>query len=233
VTDRVRTRTPTLEATGLTRRYGLVTALDDVDFAVYSSEVLAVIGDNGTGKSTLIKCLAGVEVPDAGIIRLEGAPVRFRGPNDARLAGINTVHQSLRADAALDLGTSLFRDHQVHPPGGLAWVAKQLERKGLRTPRALSTKVVLLDEPTASLGKRESTQVMNVIDMLRRRGLPIVVVLHDVPRAFEIADRVHMQVDGRRAAVVDPHGVSVADALAIMRGNLKVDIEDQALGPTS
>ena len=69
--------------------------------------------------------------------------------------------------------------------------------------------------------------------MLRRRGLPVVVVLHDVPRAFEIADRVHVQVDGRRAAVVDPHGVSVADVLAIMRGNLKVDIEDQALGPTS
>jgi len=233
VTDPTPTRTPTLEAFGLTKRYGRVTALDDVDFAVFAGEVLAVIGDNGTGKSTLIKCLAGVEVPDAGAIRLEGAPVRFRGPNDARLAGINTVHQSLHADAALDLGTSLFRDHQVHPPGGLAWVAKQLERKGLRTPRALSTKVVLLDEPTASLGKQESTQVMNVVDMLRRRGLPIVVVLHDVPRAFEIADRVDVQVDGRRAAVVDPHRASVADALAIMCGDLKVDIEDQALGPAS
>jgi len=233
VTDPTPTRTPTLEAFGLTKRYGRVTALDDVDFAVFAGEVLAVIGDNGTGKSTLIKCLAGVEVPDAGIIRLEGAPVRFRGTNDARLAGINTVHQSLHADAALDLGTSLFRDHQVHPPGGLAWVAKQLERKGLRTPRALSTKVVLLDEPTASLGKQESTQVMNVVDMLRRRRLPTVIVLHDVPRAFEIADRVHVQVDGRRAAVVDPHRASVADALAIMCGDLKVDIEDQALGPAS
>jgi fructose transport system ATP-binding protein len=233
VTDPTPTRTPTLEAFGLTKRYGRVTALDDVDFAVFAGEVLAVIGDNGTGKSTLIKCLAGVEVPDAGAIRLEGAPVRFRGPNDARLAGINTVHQSLHADDALDLGTSLFREHQVHPPGGLAWVARQLERKGLRTPRALSTRVVLLDEPTASLGKRESTQVMNVVDMLRRRGLPIVVVLHDVPRAFEIADRVHVQVDGRRAAVVDPHRASVADALAIMRGDVKVNIEDQALGPAS
>jgi fructose transport system ATP-binding protein len=233
VTDPTPTRPPTLEATGLTKRYERVTALDDVDFAVFAGEVLAVIGDNGTGKSTLIKCLAGVESPDAGVIRLEGEAMRFRRPDEARIAGINTVHQSLRADAALDLGTSLFRDHQVHPPGGLAWVAKQLERRGLRTPRALSTRVVLLDEPTASLGKRDSAQVMNVIDMLRRRGLPIVVVLHDVPRAFEIADRVHVQFDGRRAAVVDPHRVSVADAIAIMRGDLNVNVEDQALGPTS
>ena len=209
----------------------MLTALDRVDFAVFDAEVLAVIGDNGTGKSTLIKCLAGVESPDAGIIRLDGEPTRFRGPNDARLAGINTVHQSLHADAALDLGTSLFRDHQVHPPGGLEWVAKQLERRGLRTPRALFTKVVLLDEPTASLGKRESTQVMKVLDMLRRRGLPVVVVMHDVPQAFEIADRIHVQVGGRRAAVVTPQQISVAEAVDIMSGDLKVDVEDQALGP--
>jgi len=221
-----------LEATGLTKRYGRVVALDDVDFAVFGGEVLAVIGDNGTGKSTLIKCLCGVETPDAGVIQLEGEPMWFRRPEDARIAGINTVHQSLRADAALDLGTSLFRDHQVHPEGGLGWVAKQLEQRGWRTPRALSTKVVLLDEPTASLGKRESAQVMSVIDTLRRRGLPIVVVLHDVPAAFAIADRVHVQADGRRAAVVDPQRVSVADAIAIMRGDLHVDVEDQALGPS-
>jgi fructose transport system ATP-binding protein len=231
VTDSIPTRIPTLDATGLTKRYGRVVALDDVDFAVFPGEVLAVVGDNGTGKSTLIKCLAAVENPDSGIIRLEGEPTRFRRADDARIAGINAVHQSLRADAAIDLGTSLFRDHRVYPEGGFGWVAKQLERRGLRAPRALSTKVVLLDEPTASLGKRESTQVMSVIDMLRGRGLPIVVVLHDLPRAFDIADRVHVQVDGRRAAVVDPRRINVADALAIMRGDLQVPAADQALGP--
>src|SRR4051794_39604981 len=195
------------------------------------AEGLRVFVDNGAGKSTLIKCLAGVESPDAGTIRLEGEPTAFRGPNDARIAGINTVHQSLRADAALDLATSLFRQHQVHPPGGFAWVAKELERRGLRTPRPLSTKVVLLDEPAASLGKQESAQVMKVIGTLRQRGLPVVVVLHDVRQAFEIADRVHVQVNGRRAAVVAPHNVTVADAIAIMSGTLEVDVSEQALRP--
>jgi fructose transport system ATP-binding protein len=232
VSERVPTHVPALGATGLTKRYRDVTALDNVDFAVFKGEVLAVIGDNGAGKSTLIKCLAGVESPDAGTIRLEGEPTTFRGPNDARIAGINTVHQSLRADAALDLATSLFREHQVHPPGGLAWVAKELERRGLRTPRPLSTKVVLLDEPAAALGKQESAQVMKVIRTLRERGLPVVVVLHDVSQALQVADRVHVQVNGRRASVVAANSVSVADAIAIMSGNLEVDAKDQAFGPT-
>ena len=231
MSDRVPAHVPALGATGLTKRYGDVTALDNVDFAVFEAEVLAVIGDNGAGKSTLIKCLAGVESPDAGTIRLDGEPTAFRGPNDARLAGINTVHQSLRADAALDLATSLFRQHQVHPPGGFAWLAKALERRGLRTPRPLSTKVVLLDEPAAALGKQESEQVMKVIGTLRQRGLPVVVVLHDVRQALEVADRVHVQVNGRRAAVVAADSVSVADAIAIMSGNLAVDAKDQAFGP--
>jgi fructose transport system ATP-binding protein len=231
VNDRVPTNIPALDATGLTKRYGDVTALDNVDFALFEGEVLAVIGDNGAGKSTLIKCLAGVESPDAGTIRLDGEPTVFRGPNDARIAGINTVHQSLRADVALDLATSLFRQHQVHPPGGLAWLAKELERRGLRTPRALSTKIVLLDEPAAALGKQESAQVMKVIGSLRQRGLPVVVVLHDVRQALGLADRVHVQVEGRRAAVVAANSVSVADAIAIMSGNLQVDARDQAFGP--
>ncbi|HEY4609875.1 MAG TPA: ABC transporter ATP-binding protein [Ilumatobacteraceae bacterium] len=231
MSDPLAAETPALDATGLIKRYGNVTALDQLDFAVFNGEVLAVIGDNGAGKSTLIKCLAGVEFPDAGSIRLGGRPTRFRGPNDARIAGINTVHQSLRADAALDLATSLFREHQVHPPGGIAWLAKELERRGWRTPRALPTKVALLDEPTAALGKQESAQAMKVIRNLRQRGLPVVVVMHDVRQALDVADRVHVQVNGRRAAVVAAHSFAVADAIAIMSGKLDVEVKDQALGP--
>jgi len=231
VSDPIAAPSPTLEATGLTKRYDRVIALDNVDFAVYAGEVLAVTGNNGTGKSTLIKCLAGVESPDAGTIRLEGQPTRFRGPNDARIAGINTLHQSLRVDPTVDFTAALFRQHQVHSPAGFGWLEQQLERRGLRTPRALSTKVVLLDEPTAALGRRESAEVMNAIDKLRGRGLPVVVVLHDVPRALEIADRVHIQVDGRRAAIVAANTITVADAVAIMNGSLEVPPQDQSPGP--
>jgi ABC-type sugar transport system ATPase subunit len=190
---------PILEATGLTKRYDRVTALDNVDFAVFAGEVLAVVGDNGTGKSTLIKCLAGVESPDAGTIRLEGEATRFRGPNDARIAGINTLLQSLRVDPTVDFTAALFRQHQVHSPAGFGWLEQQLERRGLRTPRALSTKVVLLDEPTAALGVPQTKQVLALIRRLRERELGVVVISHNLVDVFEVADRIFVLRLGRSA----------------------------------
>ncbi|MEY2522437.1 MAG: fructose transport system ATP-binding protein [Ilumatobacteraceae bacterium] len=223
---------PMLECGGLVKKFGSLVALDHADLAVYAGEVLALVGDNGAGKTTLVKCLSGAEIPDEGVVRLDGTAVQFRTSNDARIAGINTVYQSLAVEPALDLAASLFRGHELTMPGHVGKVFKWLETKGLRKPPAsLSTKVILLDEPTAALGARESAQVLRLIDNLRGRGLPIIVASHNLPQVMKFADRIHVQRLGRRAAVITPQSVSITDVVAIMTGALKVDQKDQALGP--
>ena len=96
---------------------------------------------------------------------------------------------------------------------------------------AFGSKVIILDEPTAALGVRESAQVLKLIVNLRDRGLPVILISHNMPQVFEVADRIHVQRLGRRAAVITPKSVSITDVVAIMTGALKVDIEDQTLGP--
>jgi fructose transport system ATP-binding protein len=223
---------PILEGHDLTKTYGQVIALDHVDFAVYPGEVLAVVGENGSGKSTLIKCLSGAEVPDAGVIRLDGAHAQFRTARDGRIAGVNAVYQTMKADAALDVAANLFRDREPSRPGPLGTVLRWLETKGMRRSAAASTsKVIILDEPTAALGVREAVRVRKLIDNLRGRGLPVVVVSHNVAQVFEISDRIHVQLRGRRVAVVSSQSVTAADVVAIMSGDSQVDVKDQAFGP--
>jgi fructose transport system ATP-binding protein len=223
---------PMLECKGLVKKFGSLVALDHADLAVYAGEVLALVGDNGAGKTTLVKCLSGAEIPDEGIIRLDGTHMQFRTSNDARIAGINTVYQSLAVEPALDIATSVFRGHELTTPGNVGKAFKWLETKGLRKPPAsLTTKVIVLDEPTAALGERESAQVLRSIDNLRGRGLPIIVASHNLPQVLKFADRIHVQRLGRRAAVITPQSVSITDVVAIMTGALKVEEKDQALAP--
>ena len=222
---------PVLEGHALVKAYGQVVALDHVDFAVYPGEVLAVVGDNGSGKSTLVRCLSGAAIPDAGAIRLDGALVQFRTARDGRVAGINAVYQTMKADEALDVAANLFRDRDRAGPAPFGKALQWLETKGMRRSAAASTsKVIILDEPTATLGAQEAVRVRKLIENLRGRGLPVVLVSHNVAQVFDIADRIHVQVDGKRAAVVTPHSVTAADVVAIMSGELLIDEKDQALG---
>jgi fructose transport system ATP-binding protein len=259
--------TPMLESEGLVKTYGRVVALDGVDFALYPGEVLAVIGDNGAGKSTLIKCLSGAEIPDNGVMRLNGDVIQFRKPIEARNAGIETVYQTLAVAPALDIATNLFLGRELRKPGLLGSVMRMLEGSGMRKrakaqmmalgigtlqnmnqavetlsggqrqavavarAAAFGSKVIILDEPTAALGVRESAQVLKLIQHLRDRGLPVILISHNMPQVFEVADRIHVQRLGRRAAVITPQSVSITDVVAIMTGALKVDEKDQALGP--
>ncbi|RKF06750.1 sugar ABC transporter ATP-binding protein, partial [Oceaniradius stylonematis] len=108
---------PILKAKGLTKRYGRVTALDDCDFELYPGEILAVIGDNGAGKSTLIKAVSGAVAPDEGTVWLEGKPVRFHSPLDARDAGIETVYQTLAMSPALSITDNMFMGRELRKPG--------------------------------------------------------------------------------------------------------------------
>ncbi len=258
---------PVLQAKALVKTFGHVVALDAADLELYPGEVLAVIGDNGAGKSTLIKCLTGAEVPDEGEIVLDGRPVTFRRPQDARAHGIETVYQSLAVAPALDIASNLYLGRELRRPGVLGSVFRMVDAPRMRREAkqqmvalgigtlqnmsqpvetlsggqrqavavaraaAFGSRVVILDEPTAALGVRESGQVVRLIQQLRDNGLPVVLISHNMPQVFDLADRIHVQRLGRRAAVIDPKKFSMSDAVAIMTGATTVPPQDQALVP--
>jgi fructose transport system ATP-binding protein len=248
------TRTPVLSAKRLVKTYGHVVGLDGVSLDLYAGEVLAIIGDNGAGKTTLIKCLTGAEIPDEGEIQLDGKPVHFRRPQDAREAGIETVYQSLAVSPALDVAANMYLGRELRRPGILGSTFRMLDFKTMRknaraelTELGISTlqdvtvpienlsggqrqavavaraaafgsKVVVLDEPTAALGVRESNQVLELIKRLRERGVPVILISHNMPHVFAVADRIHIQRLGKRAATITPQSHSMTDAVAIMTG---------------
>ena len=245
--------TPVLQARGLIKRYGHVTALDGADFDLLPGEILAVIGDNGAGKSTLIKALSGALVPDAGEIRLDGEVVRFHTPIDARRKGIETVYQDLAVASAMTIAENLFLGREVRKSGVLGNVFRMLDKKrmlneasahmqdlqiGLRSMKqpvetlsggqrqgvavarsaAFARHVVIMDEPTAALGVKEGNMVLALIRRVRDRGLPVILISHNMPHVFEIADRIHIARLGRRACVVNPKQISMAETVAVMTG---------------
>src|SRR5690242_18475816 len=245
--------TPVLQARGLVKRYGNVTALDGADFELLPGEILAVIGDNGAGKSTLIKALSGAIIPDEGQILLDGQPVHFRSPLDARKNGIETVYQDLAVAPALDIAENLFLGREIRRAGVLGSVFRMLDKRrmvaeasmhmqdlkiGIKSMRqavetlsggqrqgvavarsaAFARHVVIMDEPTAALGVKETHMVLDLIRSVRDRGLPVILISHNMPNVFDVADRVHIQRLGRRVAVIKPHEFSMSDAVAIMTG---------------
>jgi fructose transport system ATP-binding protein len=244
-----------MQATGLVKRYGQVTALDGADFELRAGEILAVIGDNGAGKSSLIKCLSGATVPDAGEIRLDGQPVHFRSPIDARRAGIETVYQDLAVAPAMSIAENLFLGREVRRPGFAGRVLRMLDKRrmldesvarlqelkvGIRSmtqavetlsggqrqcvavarAAAFAQHVVIMDEPTAALGVKEGNMVLDLIRRVRDKGLPVVLISHNMPHVFEVADRIHVARLGRRAAVLDPKRITMSDTVAVMTGAL-------------
>jgi fructose transport system ATP-binding protein len=245
---------PILTARGLTKRYGRVTALDSCDFDLYPGEILAVIGDNGAGKSTLIKALCGAVVPDEGEIKLDGRPVQFTNPMQARDAGIETVYQNLALSPALSIADNMFMGREIRKPGVMGSVFRMLDRKamekvardkltelGLMTIQnigqavetlsggqrqgvavaraaAFGSKVVIMDEPTAALGVKESRRVLELILDVKKRGLPIILISHNMPHVFEVADRIHIHRLGKRLCVIDPKEYTMSDAVAFMTG---------------
>ncbi len=118
-----------MQAKGLVKRYGQVTALDGADFELRAGEILAVIGDNGAGKSSLIKCLSGATVPDEGTLYLDGQPIHFKTPIDARRAGIETVYQDLAVAPAMSIAEILFLGREIRRPGFAGNVLRMLDKK--------------------------------------------------------------------------------------------------------
>ena len=248
--------TAVLSARGLVKTFGRVIGLDGVDLDLARGEVLAVIGDNGAGKSTLIKALTGALVPDAGEIRMEGRPVSFKRPQDARDAGIETVYQTLAVAPALDIASNLYLAREERRPGPLGSVLRMLDKKGMREraqasvrdlgistvqnmsvaveslsggqrqavavarAAAFGGKVVVLDEPTAALGVKESAQVLRLVESLRERGLGVILISHNMPHGWQVADCIHVQRVRRCAGVMKPESHSMTDGVAMMTGTL-------------
>ncbi len=245
---------PILKGRGLVKRYGKVTALDRCDFDLMPGEVLAVIGDNGAGKSSLIKAVSGAVIPDEGTVELEGREVRFTSPIEARKAGIETVYQTLAMSPALSIADNMFMGREIRKPGFRGKILRQLDRRkmeeiardkltelGLLTIQninqavetlsggqrqgvavaraaAFGSKVIILDEPTAALGVKESRKVLELIQDVKSRGIPIILISHNMPHVFEVADRVHVHRLGKRLCVIDPKDHSMSDAVAYMTG---------------
>ncbi|WP_299831182.1 ATP-binding cassette domain-containing protein [uncultured Roseobacter sp.] len=245
---------PILKGRGLVKRYGKVTALDHCDFDLMPGEILAVIGDNGAGKSSLIKAVSGAVIPDEGQVFLEGQQISFRSPIQAREAGIETVYQTLAMSPALSIADNMFMGREIRRPGIMGkWFRKldrpkmerlareKLSELGLMTIQninqavetlsggqrqgvavaraaAFGSKVIILDEPTAALGVKESRKVLELIQDVKSRGIPIILISHNMPHVFEVADRIHVHRLGKRLCVINPKDYTMSDAVAFMTG---------------
>jgi D-xylose transport system ATP-binding protein len=242
-----RTGEPVLRMTGVSKSFGAVQALQDVDFEVYAGEVVGLVGDNGAGKSTLIKAIAGVNPPDTGKFYVEGRQLSISTPQDATRAGIETVYQDLALADNLDVVANMYLGREDITPLGLneiqmevetVRVLKQLDVKTLKSVRSLvaqlsggqrqsiavartilrNPRVVLLDEPTAALGVAQTKQVLNLIRALREQGLGVVVISHNLADVFEVVDRVIVMRLGKRVATFDIHETTPEQVVGAITG---------------
>lgn len=244
--------TAVLELSGVSKSFGPVQALDDVDFTVHAGEVVALVGDNGAGKSTLVKSIAGIHGIDAGQIVFERREVKISRPNDAVELGIATVYQDLALCDNLDVVANLFLG-QEERAGGVGGLTRQLDetamekrahellenlavtivdlrsevgtlsggqRQQVAIARSLlgEPKVVMLDEPTAALGVRQTAMVLELIRRLRDQGHGVVLISHNLEDVFQVADRVFVLRLGRAAGDFDIDAVSHERIVAAITG---------------
>jgi len=224
---------PTLELRGVSKRFGSVEALNEVDFEARDGEVMALVGDNGAGKSTLIKCVAGIYSIDGGQVLFEGEPVTIHGPKEAAKLGIEVVYQDLALCDNLDVVQNMFLGREAHDPifrlkeasmeHRTAETLKSLavttiksvrqpvaslsggQRQSVAVARAVlwNNRVVFLDEPTAALGVAQTRQVLALVKRLAEQGLAVVFVSHNLVDIFEVADRITVLRLGRDVGVYE------------------------------
>jgi D-xylose transport system ATP-binding protein len=222
-----------LECRGVSKSFGAVQALQEVDFEVRAGEAMALVGDNGAGKSTLIKGVAGIFPFDAGEVLVEGERVHIHGPRDAGRLGIEVVYQDLALADNLDVVANMFLGRE-RIQNGLMLDEQSMEGSCRKTLSDLSvttlrsvrqrvsglsggqrqavavaksvmwnSKLVILDEPTAALGVAQTRQVLDLVRRLVERGLGVVLISHNLHDVFEASDRITVLRLGRRVAVLD------------------------------
>ncbi|GAB3676465.1 ATP-binding cassette domain-containing protein [Actinocorallia lasiicapitis] len=209
---------PVLAMRGISKRFGAVQVLTDVDLEVYAGEVVALVGDNGAGKSTLIKVIAGVGPADSGEIKWEGRPVTINSPAAAQQLGVATVYQDLALCDNLDVVANLFLGRELRRFSILDEIAMEAratellhtlsikipsvripvaalsggQRQTVAISRSLlgDPKIVILDEPTAALGVEQTAQVLDLVERLRDRGLGVILISHNMVDVRAVADKV-------------------------------------------
>src|SRR3954454_16489379 len=229
----IATGTPTLELRGISKSFGSVQALSDVDFEVRPGEVMALVGDNGAGKSTLIKCIAGIYTADSGEILFEGHQVSISGPKDSARLGIEVVYQDLALCDNLDVVQNMFLGRETHDifqrlkepemEKRTAETMKSLavttirsirqpvatlsggQRQSVAVARAVmwNSRLVILDEPTAALGVAQTEQVLELVARLAQQGLAVVLISHNLHDIFAVADRITVLRLGRNIGVYE------------------------------
>ena len=221
---------PLLSLRGVSRSFGAVQALTDVDLDIYAGEVTALTGDNGAGKSVLIKTVAGLWQPSAGQIIWEGRPVRLHSPKEAEALGITTIYQDLALCDNLDIVQNMFLGHEPLRFGTLDEATMEIatrktldelavmsvaslrqpvrslsggQRQAVAVARAVmaSAKLVIMDEPTAALGVSQTRMVLDLIKRLADRGVAVIVISHNLNDVFEVADRIAVLYIGQLVAV--------------------------------
>jgi D-xylose transport system ATP-binding protein len=224
--------TPLLEVEGATKRFGAVAALSDVSLRVERCEIVAVVGDNGAGKSTLIKCVSGAHRLDRGHVSIDGEVVELRSPMHARQHGIETVYQDLSLFDNLSVVANLFAGRELTARGWLrqramtsrvAEILAALEvhvpnlhapvgllsggqRQAIAVARAVTfaSRLVILDEPTAALGVRETRNVLRMVKRLPARGVSVVIISHNLEQVAAVADRVVVMRRGTKVGEAPP-----------------------------
>jgi D-xylose transport system ATP-binding protein len=237
---------PVLSMTGVSKRFGAVQALKDVEFSVEAGEVVALVGDNGAGKSTLVKAIAGVYTPDEGHVVYDGKPVNITSPAAAQQLGIATVFQDLALCDNLDVVGNLFLGSEVVRNRTLDEVT--MEKESWRLLRELSAKipsvriqvaslsggqrqtvaiarsllgkpkVVMLDEPTAALGVAQTAEVLNLVERLRENGLAVILISHNMSDVMAVADRVVVLRLGRNNGEFRVSETNVQEIIAAITG---------------
>ena len=244
---------PVLALRRVSKGFGPVRVLREVDFTVRAGEVTALVGDNGAGKSTLVKCIAGLHSVDSGEIAFDGRPVRIRRPKDAVGLGIEVVHQDLALCDDLDVVQNMFLGRESTRAGRLDEVGMELAARralgslSVRTVQSVRTRVaalsggqrqivaiakavlwnsrlVVLDEPTAALGVAQTRQVLDLVRRLAERGLGVVLISHNLGDVFEVADRIAALHLGRMAAELPARELSQSQVVELITAGRSGDL---------
>lgn len=248
--------TPVLEARAVSKHFGGVVALSHGDFQLRPNEVHAIVGDNGAGKSTMLKILAGVHQPDGGQVLIDARLVTIPSPSAAREHGIAAVYQDLALVDHLDVSANLFLGREEFRRAPLSWLGvlnqssmrrravsevrrlkvgvrsvDQLvggmsggQRQAIAVARAVAfgSRVIIMDEPTAALGVRESGAVLDLIREVRSQGLAVIMISHNLPEVFAVADRVTILRLGRTVRTINQSDTDLESIVGLMTGAIGV-----------
>ena len=236
---------PILSLKRLNKSFGPVHVLKDVDFSAYAGKVTALVGDNGAGQSTLIKCIAGIYTPETGEFIFEGNPVTISGPRDATALGIEIVYQDLALCDNLDIVHNMFLGREeisgitLNESSMESLAKKTLDGLSVRTVKSIrqkvaslsggqrqtvaiaravlwNSKVVILDEPTAALGVAQTEQVLKLVRQLADNGLAVIVISHNLNDVFQVADNIAAMYLGSMAAQVEKNSVTQNDVVRLI-----------------